>query len=190
MRIVIALPVLNEEKVLRPTVEAVHRFARVALSGHDVVIVIADNGSTDGTEAAGRLLQRELPGVRYLRLAGRGKGLAIREAWRSEDADAYVFMDADLATDLAALPELVRRIEDGAGLAVGSRFHQDSVVERSMFRKVLSHGYRTLLGVVLDTDVADVPCGFKAASSRLVRDVMPAVCDDRWFFDTELVVRA
>jgi len=190
MRILIALPVLNEEKVLRASVEAVHRFVAAGLPGHETTIVIADNGSTDGTEAIGRELEQELPGVRYLRLSGRGKGLAIREAWKSGDADIYVFMDADLATDLAALPELVRRIEQGAELAVGSRFHPDSVVDRSAFRKALSRGYRTLLGTALGTAVSDVPCGFKAASSRLVRDVMPCVRDDQWFFDTELVVRA
>jgi len=190
MRVLIALPVLNEEKVLRDSVEAVHRYVAAEFPGHETTIVIADNGSTDATEEIGRALAKELPGVRYLRLSGRGKGLAIREAWKSADADVYVFMDADLATDLAALPELVRRIGQGAGLAVGSRFHPDSVVDRSMFRKALSRGYRTLLGTALGTAVTDVPCGFKAASSGLVRDVMPCVRDDQWFFDTEMVVRA
>lgn len=190
MRIAIALPVLNEEKVLRRTVLAVRGYVDDALPGHDVTIVIADNGSDDRTEEIGRELASEVEGVRYVRLTRRGKGLAIREAWKSVDADLYAFMDADLATDLSALPELVRSIEGGADLAVGSRFHGESTVRRSPIRKVLSHGYRALLGAALDTDVADVPCGFKAASARLVRDVMPAVCDDQWFFDTELVIRS
>ncbi|MEY4744386.1 MAG: hypothetical protein RL272_331 [Candidatus Parcubacteria bacterium] len=190
MRVLIALPVLNEEKVLRASVEAVRVFAAGKLPGHDVEIVIADNGSTDATEAIGRALARENPGVRYLRVSARGKGLAVREAWGSADADIYVFMDADLATDLAALPELLRRMEAGAGLAVGSRFHPGSVVERSALRKVLSRGYRAFLRVALGTSVEDVPCGFKAASTRLVREVVPKIKDNRWFFDTELVVRA
>lgn len=190
MRILIALPVLNEEKVLRPTVEAVRRFADASLPGHDVSIVIADNGSADATESIGRGLERSLRGVRFLKLSAKGKGLAIREAWKSAEADVYVFMDADLATDLGALPELVRRVEGGAGLAVGSRFRRESKVERSAFRKVLSYGYRALLRAALGTAVSDVPCGFKAASPRVVREVLPSVRDDRWFFDTELVVRA
>lgn len=190
MRIVIALPALNEEKVLRTTVEAVRAFADASLAGDDVEIVVADNGSTDGTEAIGRALERDLRGVRYLRLSAKGKGIAIREAWKSAQADVYAFMDADLATDLGALPELVRRVGAGAGLVVGSRFHEGSTVERSALRKVLSRGYRALLRAALGTSVADVPCGFKAASPRVVREIMPSVRDDRWFFDTELVVRA
>lgn len=190
MRILIALPVLNEEKVLRATVRTIRRFADASLPGHEVTIVIADNGSTDATEAIGRGLERDLRGVRYLRLSARGKGLAIREAWKSSEADVYAFMDADLATDLGALPELVRRVEAGAGLAVGSRFHKESKVERSVFRKLLSHGYRAFLHAALGTSVSDVPCGFKAASARVVREILPSVRDDRWFFDTEFVVRA
>lgn len=190
MRVLIAIPVLNEEKVLGATVRAVRDFCDRNLPQHEVTIVIADNGSRDGTEAVGRRLAEELRGVRYLQLAGRGKGLAIREAWSGADADAYVFMDADLATDIAALPDLVGRIGSGADLAVGSRFHPASVVRRSAFRRLMSRGYRELLSLAFGTRVADAPCGFKAASASLVRDVVPHVTDDKWFFDTELVVRA
>jgi glycosyltransferase involved in cell wall biosynthesis len=190
MRIVIAIPALNEEKVLRPTVETLQRFLSAGLSGHEATIVIADNGSDDATGEIGRLLERELPGVRYLRIDRRGKGLAIRTVWSAADADAYVFMDADLATDLSALPELIDEIAGGAGMAIGSRFHRGSVVSRGIFRQMLSHGYRLFLRGALSTSIHDAPCGFKAASAAVVRDVMPSVVNDRWFFDTELVVRA
>ncbi len=190
MRIVIALPVLNEEKVLDSSVRAVRRFADSELAGHSVTVVISDNGSTDATESIGRALVSELSGVRYLRLSVHGKGLAIREAWASVEADAYVFMDVDLAVDLAALPELVRRIEGGAGLVVGSRYLPKSVVRRTLFRKVLSRGYRAIVGAILETRVSDIPCGFKAANAAIATEVVPLIRDLRWFFDTELVIRA
>lgn len=190
MRLLIALPVLDEEKVLRATTEKVRAFADASLSGHDVDIVIADNGSTDGTPRIADELSRELRGVRVLRLDRRGKGLAVRGAWASADADAYAFMDADLATDLGALPPLVTKLSEGADLAVGSRFHRDSEVERSLPRRALSWGYRILLRAVLGTRVSDVPCGFKAVSRRVVREIMPKVKDDGWFFDTELLMRS
>lgn len=189
MRVLIAIPVLNEERVLRATVETIRAFT-AKLPGHSFTIVIADNGSADGTERISRELAAAHPDVRYLRLSARGKGLAVREAWSAADADAYVFMDADLATDIAALPALLSRIEAGADLAVGSRFHPDSSVRRSAFRRLMSRGYRELLSCAFGTCVADAPCGFKAASPSLVRDVVPAVVDNQWFFDTELVIRA
>ncbi len=190
MRIVIALPVLNEEKVLESTVRSLLQFLSSRLAQHAVTVVIADNGSTDGTETVGKRLESSLSGVRYLRIAERGKGRAIREAWASVEADAYVFMDADLAVDLADLPGLVSCIERGAGLCVGSRYLPKSEVRRTFLRKLLSRGYRAMVGAVLETDVSDIPCGFKAVSAAVVREVVPQIKDDRWFFDTELVVRA
>jgi glycosyltransferase involved in cell wall biosynthesis len=124
-----------------------------------------------------------------MRLERRGKGLAIREAWRRFPADVAVFMDADLSTDLEALPDLVGAIGAGADLAIGSRYHPRSTVERSVLRRFVSRCYRFLLRLLLGTSVADVPCGFKAASARVVRGIVPKIKDDGWFFDTELVVR-
>lgn len=190
MRIVIALPVLDEEKVLESTIRSLRQFVDTKLTKHAVIIVIADNGSSDGTEKIGRRLADAVMGVRYLRLNERGKGLAIKEAWASVEADAYVFMDADLAVDLADLPGLVGCIEGGAGLCVGSRYLPKSVVRRTMLRKLLSRGYRAVVGAALETGVSDMPCGFKAVSAAVVRDIVPQIKDTRWFFDTELVIRA
>lgn len=190
MRISIAIPVLDEEKVLRATVTKIRTFADERLSDHDVEIVIADNGSTDATSAIADELRRTFPGVRVLRLDRRGKGLAVRGAWASANADIFVFMDADLATDLGALPTLVASVAEGGDVAVGSRYHPGSTVERTALRRALSHGYRGLLRALLGTRVTDVPCGFKAVSARVVREVMPNVKDDGWFFDTELLMRA
>lgn len=190
MRIVIALPVLNEERILRASVERLLGVATIDLSGHEVTVVIADNGSDDATDSIGRALEHERSEVKYLRTEQRGKGLAIRAAWQSQEADIFVFMDADLSTDLAALGALVGAVQDGAGIAIGSRFHEESIVERSWMRKVVSRGYRMALRLFFWTKVNDVPCGFKAASAEAVEKIVPEIRNDHWFFDTELVIRA
>lgn len=188
MRVLIVLPVLNEEMVLANTVKVVRSFCDQVMPAHETTIVIADNGSTDGTEKSGRELVERLTNVRYVRLELKGKGLAIRHAWSSVEADVFVFMDADLSTDLTALPGLVKAIEEGADVAIGSRFHVDSVVTRSSKRKFFSRGYRALLKLVFGTRVEDAPCGFKAVSQGVVREVVPMVRDNTWFFDTELLL--
>jgi len=190
MRINIALPVLNEEAALEGSVRKIAGMAASFLPDDEVVIVICDNGSDDRTAEIGKRLAAEIGSVRYLQLAERGKGLAIRRAWKLLEADVYVFMDIDLATDLGALPELVRAASDCGGLAVGSRFHRDSRVTRSLGRKISSLAYRRLLRAAFGTKVNDAPCGFKAATGEVVHNVVPFVRDDRWFFDTELVIRA
>lgn len=190
MRINIALPVMNEESALEDSVRKIAGMAASFLPDDDVVIVICDNGSDDRTGEIGKRLAAEIGSVRYLRLAERGKGLAIRRAWKLLEADVYVFMDIDLATDLGALPELVHAAADCGGLAIGSRFHRDSRATRSFGRKVTSLAYRRLLRSAFGTKVNDAPCGFKAATDEVVSNVVPFVRDDHWFFDTELIIRA
>ncbi len=190
MKILIAIPALNEEAVLRRTIESLRSFVATSMRDDDVTIVIADNGSTDGTAAIGSELAAAHSDVRYLRTERRGKGLAIRAAWNSDDADAFAFMDADLSTELSALPALVGAIRRGADVAIGSRFHPDSRVARPFGRRLFSVGYRLFARLAIGLRAGDASCGFKAASRRVIREIVPAVRDEGWFFDTELLVRA
>jgi len=102
----------------------------------------------------------------------------------------FAFMDADLATDLRHLPELVEAVRNGADIAIGSRHLPASRTERGTFRRTASWCYRQLLRRIFGLTASDPPCGFKAVSARVVRDIVPHVRDVQWFFDTELLIRA
>lgn len=189
-KVTLAIPCLNEETVLERTVRMTLEFMRGQLADFAVTVVIVDNGSDDRTEQIGRRLAAEFSdSVRYLRLDQRGKGLAIRSAWRDFPAEIYAFMDADLATDLAALPRLLATCRDRGGLTIGSRHLPESDVERSALRRFVSFGYRLMLRLLLKTEVRDLPCGFKAIDAATAKAILPNVQDRAWFFDTELVIR-
>ncbi len=191
MRVVIAIPAYNEEKILAETVRTVADFVTKSIPHHNTSIVIADNASTDKTSRIGRQLATELPGVHYLHTPERGKGIAIRRAWQSQEADVYVFMDADLATSLDALPALIDTVAQGsAPIAIGSRNHTHSQIHRTRLRRFFSFGYRVLTRILLGTRIHDIPCGFKAVSREVIERIMPTVKDNSWFFDSELVLRA
>ncbi len=121
----------------------------------------------------------------------KGKGRAIRAAWESDNADVYVFMDADLATDLSSLPNLISAVgRENYDLAGGARFHKDSKVKRSLLRKFISRVYRFALHLALGLKTKDAPCGFKAVNRRVVQNILPRIENNEWFFDTEMVVLA
>jgi glycosyltransferase involved in cell wall biosynthesis len=189
-RLLIAIPVLNEEVILDTNIRKLSHFVQKRLPHLVTTIVIVDNGSDDATRTIGEALAKELPNVTYRRLEERGKGLAIRTAWQEYSADIYAFMDADLSTDLEALPRLIEATQEGSPLAIGSRFHKKSNVRRSIKRRIFSWGYRILLHTALETDIKDLPCGFKAATSDAVRRILPLVQDNNWFFDTEFIIKA
>jgi putative flippase GtrA len=75
-------------------------------------------------------------------------------------------------------------------LAIGTRLARGARVVRGPKREVISRAYNGLLRVALRARFSDAQCGFKAVRAELVRDLLPAVRDDGWFFDTELLVNA
>jgi glycosyltransferase involved in cell wall biosynthesis len=189
-RVDVMIPVLNEAHVLEASVETLRAF----LAEHGSFrsrIVIVDNGSTDGTDVVGRRLDRQHDEVQYVHLAKRGRGRALRQAWTSSDADIVCYTDVDLSTELEALPKVIDAIRfEGYHVATGSRLMPGSRTTRSLKREVISRAYNLFVKAVLWTSFSDAQCGFKAISRTAVNDLVPAVKDQSWFFDTELLVLA
>ncbi len=189
-RLDLVIPVLNEAHVLEKSVATVRDFLKREMP-LDWRVVIVDNGSADGTDLIGRRLAERYADIVFLHLDQRGRGRALRHAWTSSDADVVSYTDVDLSTELAALPKLVKAIlEDGYDVATGSRLMAGSETTRSLKRDFISRCYNLFVKAVLWTSFSDAQCGFKAVSRRAVREIVPAVKDQSWFFDTELLTLA
>jgi glycosyltransferase involved in cell wall biosynthesis len=186
----IVVPVHNEEAALAPSVRRLHRFL-LAEFPFSWRIVIADNASTDGTPAVAAALSADLPSVSWLRLEGKGRGRALRAAWSASEARVVCYMDVDLSTDLRALLPLVAPLLSGhSDLAIGSRLAHGARVVRGPKRELISRAYNRLLHTALRARFSDAQCGFKAVRREVLADLLGAVRDDNWFFDTELLVLA
>ena len=188
----VVVPVLNEDKVLAASVNAIHQYMSSRMDQYDWRIVIADNGSTDVTLAIAERLCEIFGRVALVRLEERGRGRALSKAWLEGDADILGYMDVDLSTHLGDLVPLVEAIdEEGYDVAIGSRLKHGARVEgRSAKREVISRGYNRLIKVMFDTSFQDAQCGFKAISRRAARDLVPLVRNTGWFFDSELLILA
>ncbi|HEV3128890.1 MAG TPA: glycosyltransferase [Solirubrobacteraceae bacterium] len=186
----IVVPVYNEERVLAQSIHRLHRF----LGRHLPFawrIVIADNASSDLTPEIGQQLTDRLPDVAYLRLDQKGRGRALRAAWSRSQARVVAYMDVDLSTDLRALLPLVAPLLSGhSQLAIGSRLSRGARVTRGRKREFISRSYNRLLRLVLRARFSDAQCGFKAVRRDVVADLLLAIRDQAWFFDTELLVNA
>jgi glycosyltransferase involved in cell wall biosynthesis len=187
----VTIPVLNEAGILETSIGTLSRFLSDRFPSADWQIAVADNGSDDGTDVIAARLAAAMPRVRHVRIEERGRGRALKRAWLSSDADVCAYMDADLSTGLEAFPELVDLVGSGrCDVAYGSRLDPRSRTTRGWTREVLSRGYNVILRAATGLPVLDAQCGFKAVSRRVVRDVVPHIENDEWFFDTELLVLA
>jgi glycosyltransferase involved in cell wall biosynthesis len=186
----IVIPVYNEERDLVPSVRRLHAYLDAQFP-FATTITIVDNASTDATWPIAEYLAAELPRVRAIHLDARGRGRALRTAWLSSEASIVAYMDVDLSTDLEALLPLVAPLMSGhSDVAIGSRLARGARVRRGPKREVISRAYNFLLHLGLGAEFSDAQCGFKAITAVAARRLIPAVRDQAWFFDTELLVLA
>jgi glycosyltransferase involved in cell wall biosynthesis len=183
----LVIPCYNEEHVLAGSVEKVLAWCDVHPE-HQWRVVVANNASTDRTLEVARELEAKHPGrVTALQIPVKGRGIALRTAWLTSEADVMAYMDVDLSTDLGHIPELVDPIARGdVDLAYGTRLHALSQTNRSTKREITSRGYVFILRLA-GLKVTDAQCGFKAISREAARALLPLVQGTQWFWDSELL---
>lgn len=190
MKISIVLPAYNEAKRLREAVEKVREAAE--RTGYDYEIIIAEDGSTDGTDKIAAELSSENSKIVHLHSDERlGRGRALMNAFDNARGDVVVYMDVDLATDLKHLKELVDAIAvEGYDIATGSRLMKESKTDRPAKREIASRGYNFLVRLFLGSKIHDHQCGFKAFRRKVILEIGKEVKDNHWFWDTEVLVLA
>lgn len=160
------------------------------MADYDWGIVIADNASTDKTSQIGRRLA-EAEKIKYLRINKKGRGRALKKVWGESANDFLSYMDMDLSSDLNCFPKLIKSLENGADIAVGSRLISGSkVVGRLLIRETMSRGYSFLFRLFFQTSFKDAQCGFKAIKKSAALKLLPLIEDNDWFFDSELLIIA
>ena len=186
----VVLPAYNEADRLENAVAKVSQALKE--NGIPCEIIIAEDGSVDGTSEKAEELAQKYSYVRHIHREKRlGRGAALNNAFRQSNGQVLVYMDLDLATDLKSLKPLVEAITvEGYDLSTGSRMLPESKVERSLRRRASSKSYNFLVRHMLGSKVKDHQCGFKAFKREPLMQLLGEVEATHWFWDTEIIVRA
>ena len=159
-RIAVLIPCLNEELMVGTVVTDFRRELP------DAEIWVVDNGSTDNTTSVAAAA-----GACILREPRRGKGFALRIAFRDIDADVYVLADGDGQLPAESVHDLMRPVLEGrADMVVGSR----ALAGRTSHKLVNHVGnmlFSRLLRTLLGVRVTDVLSGYRAMSRMLVKSL-------------------
>jgi glycosyltransferase involved in cell wall biosynthesis len=192
MVIEFCLPVYNEEKIIKNNIWQLLSFLDSQKFSFTWHIRLAINGTTDQTPVIAERLALDFPGkIKITNMSAAGKGLAIKHCGENCKADIFVFMDIDLAVSLANIPALLSPIiADQADLVIGSRLLPESETERSYLREMSSQIYNFLSKIVLRHNFSDLQCGFKAIRTAAFKKIAPYIKDNKWFFDTEIIIFA
>jgi glycosyltransferase involved in cell wall biosynthesis len=108
------IPCLNEAETLRSVVDEIKA---IDLSGRQFEILIADNGSTDGSQ----VIASE-SGCRVIDVPIRGYGSALRAGIEAAQGRIIVMGDADGSYRFSDSVEMIEKVESGEQIVVGNRF--------------------------------------------------------------------
>lgn len=163
----IIIPTYNEKDNIVPLVKKLHD----TLSGYKHEIVFVDDNSGDGTIELTKSLGAEFPVKIIVRKNERGLATAVVEGFKHATGDVFVVMDADLQHPPEFIPSLLKAIEDGADIAVSSRYVQGGGTrEWSLSRRIISRGAIFISHLLLPNSrkVKDITTGFFALKRSVV----------------------
>src|ERR1044071_9792067 len=146
----VVIPAYNEEQRLPDTLAQI--MAYLGDQPYRSEVIVADDGSADGTAAlVERLIERH-PSLRLLQLDHRGKGFAVRAGALAARGEYVLLCDADLAVPIEDWERLLRVLENGFDVAIGSR-------EGLGARRMGEPWYRHLMGRIFNMIVRALAVG-------------------------------
>ena len=165
-RVTVVVPTFNERENLSQIVAAVTH------QGYRVLVV--DDSSPDGTGELADRLAADDPRVFVLhRLKKEGLGPAYADGFDrllEEQSEIIIEMDADFSHDPADLPRLVQAVDDGADLAIGSRYVKGgSTPDWPLFRQGISRAGNLYVRLMLGLPVRDATAGFRAFKAEALK---------------------
>jgi len=156
-------------------------------------IIVVNDGSRDDTADVVRQFARTHPEIRLLENPGnRGKGYSVRNGMLNALGDVVLFTDADLSSPIYEASKLFAAIEQGADVAIGSRWLRAELqTERQpWFRQLYGRLFNLGLRLTLGLKFRDTQCGFKAFTRAAAQTVFTRQRVERWGFDPELLFLA
>ncbi len=183
----IVIPIFDEEGILHAAIVDLRE--RLSHHGLAVEIVLAENGSTDGTIAVARALAAKFPEVRWISIDEPNYGAALRCGIEAARAPIVVCEEIDLC-DVDFLLRAVSLLEaDEADFVVGSKLLPGASDERPALRHAASLVYSGALRRILGFRGTDTH-GLKAFRRDVVLPILRACRVDKDVFASELVLRA
>ena len=155
----IVIPTYNEAGGIERLIRALNEV--FVANGLDGELIVVDDNSPDGTGAIVDRLATEFP-VRCLHRPGKlGLSSGVIEGWKfaRPESEALGAMDADFSHDINILPAMVHALENGYGLAVGSRYVAGGGITNWPWRRIVTSKVACMLAQPL-TRIKDITSGY------------------------------
>lgn len=190
MELSLILPIYNQYENLRENFQDIYSYMVKNFGNGNFEIVIIDDGSTDRSFELEKSLAKRKGVMLLQRKENGGKGSALRAAIPRCRGRVIGFIDPDLAVPMRYVRPAAERVLGGCDIVIGSRYVKGARYRRRTSRLIISRTCNFLVRAILGSDVTDHVCGFKFMRSGYIKGHLRELRDQRWFFDTEMVVMA
>ncbi len=157
----VVIPCLNEAETLAVCVQKAQRAMRE--SGIDGEVVVADNGSTDGSQDIARN-----NGAFLVPVPVRGYGAALAAGFRAAHGRFLIMADGDDSYNFSHIPRFLNSLRAGADLVMGNRF-QGGIAPGAMpfLHRYLGNPVLSFMGrVIFQANCGDFHCGMRGLSKK------------------------
>ncbi len=171
IKCIVVIPTFNEIENIEPIIKTV-----LSLSTPFHVLIVDDN-SPDGTATKVEELQKEFPTQLFLKVRKKKSGLGTAYVagfkWALAHGYDYVFeMDADFSHNPNDLEKLLAACENGADVAIGSRYSNGvNVVNWPLSRVLLSYFASVYVRMITGMKIADATAGFKCYKRQVLETI-------------------
>ncbi len=187
-RLSIVIPAYNESARIEDALERV--MSCVAERGWDAEVVVVDDGSKDSTAEIVHQWMVHHPRLHLVHNPGnKGKGYSVRNGLLQAAGDIVMFTDADLSAPMEEAERLIAAIEDGADVAIGSRWMDRTrqTIHQPLYRQFFGRCFNWITRTVMGLPFKDTQCGFKAFKRSAAQVIFRLQTIERWGFDPEIL---
>ena len=191
MYLSIVIPAYNEEKRIGKTILAINEYLQK--QNYSYEIIVADDGSKDNTVNLVKNLGEKVKNLRVIdNKENHGKGYVVRHGIMEAKGEYRLFMDADNATTVDQVENLLPFFKNGYDVVIGDRDLKESEIKKhqSRFKEILGDMANVLIQILAVPGIKDTQCGFKCFSAKFAENIFPKLKVDRWGFDIEILALA
>lgn len=179
MKISIIVPTYNEEEAIETVLKDLRN-----IKMDDCEIIVVDDGSSDRTYD----IAKQFSDVRIIRHGkNRGKGVALKTGFDSAKGSIIVTIDADNTYKANSILNLVKVIEGGQDVVLGSRF-KGGVKNMPFLRKYGNLFFARLISLLTGKEITDASTGLRAFRKDVLKKINIVSKGLSW--DIEMTIKA
>ncbi len=181
----VVIPLFNEGSRI-DNIKLIYQFFKKTTFETEIIAV--NDGSTDNTLKALKILQKKYGFSILSYKKNRGKGFALKKGFLKALGKFILFTDIDLSVPLIEFEKFTAQLNLGDILIATRKDKKAKVLKRqSSIRESMGKGYTYLSQMVLGLKISDFTCGFKLFTGKAGKDIFSKLTVDRWAFDSEVL---